>query len=134
MAKVSAEQLIVALMEHHTQKAAANALGISVRTVHEMMKDIDFKILYAQAQADLIGGAVNAINLEMVEAVKTISSIMKDEDNNVAVRLQAAQTILSYSTKLNDQRNTAEIIVDNEIRCKESRQRWGEPLSIVSSS
>lgn len=96
---ISDEQLIAALLANGTIKAAAAAVGLSERAVYDRMNDGDFKALYKAAKADLIRGAVVDLNNHTAEAIKTVAEIMQDKDNNAAVRLQAAQTILNNAGK-----------------------------------
>ena len=96
---ISDEQLIAALLANGTIKAAAAAVGLSERAVYDRMNNGDFKALYKAAKADLIRGAVVDLNNHTAEAIKTVAEIMRDKDNNAAVRLQAAQTILNNAGK-----------------------------------
>ena len=96
---ISDEQLIAALLSNGTIKAAAAAVGLSERAVYDRMNDGDFKALYKSAKADLIRGAVVDLNNQVQAAIDTVCEIMQDKDNNAAVRLQAAQTILNNAGK-----------------------------------
>lgn len=104
---ISDEQLIAALLANGTIKAAAGAVGLSERAVYERMNDGEFKALYKSAKADLVRGAVVNLNNQVQAAIDTIAEIMQDTDNNAAVRLQAAQTILNNAGKF-AQRLTAD--------------------------
>ena len=92
---VSDETIIAALLANGTIKAAAAAAGVSERTVYDRMNTGDFQALYKAAKADLIRAAVFSLNGKINAAIDTVAAIMEDESNNVAVRLQAAQTILN---------------------------------------
>lgn len=104
---VSDEQIIAALFSNGTIKAAAAAVGISERSIYDRMNEGEFIALYKSAKADLIRGAVVNLNNQIQTAVNVIADIMNDSSNNAAVRLQAAQTILSNAGKFS-QRLTAE--------------------------
>lgn len=99
MAQITDEQIIVALMNHGTIKAAAAAVNLSERTIYDRMSGGEFQALYKAAKADLIRAAVFSINGQLQEAVNTVAEIMADKENNPAVRLQAAQTILNTACK-----------------------------------
>lgn len=95
----SDEQIIAALLNHGTIKEAAAAAGISERALYDRMNTGDFQALYKAAKADLIRAAVFSINGKLQEAINTVAEIMADKENNPAVRLQAAQTILNTACK-----------------------------------
>ena len=95
----SDEQIIAALLSHGTIKEAAAAAGISERALYDRMNTGDFQALYKAAKADLIRAAVFSINGKLQEAINTVAEIMADKENNPAVRLQAAQTILNTACK-----------------------------------
>lgn len=96
---VSDEQIIACLLNCATIREAAAIAGLSERAIYNRMQDRNFQALYKAAKADLIRGAVADINARISEAINTIAEIMSDEDNNPAVRLQAAQTILNNAVK-----------------------------------
>ena len=93
------EQIIAALLHNGTIRAAAAAVGISERALYDRMTDGTFQALYKSAKNDLIRAAVFSINGKLQAAIDTIEGIMLDENNNAAVRLQAAQTILNNAGK-----------------------------------
>ncbi len=96
---ISDEQIIAALLDHGTIRAAAQAAGISERTLYDRMNRGEFQALYKAAKADLIRAAVLNINRQLQAAIDTVVEVMQDPDNNAAVRLQAAQTILNNAGK-----------------------------------
>lgn len=96
---VSDEQIIAALLNNKTLKTAAAAAGISERAIYDRMNDGDFQALYKAAKADLIRAAVFNLNNKLQEAIDTVAEIMTNQDNNAAIRLQAAQTILNNAGK-----------------------------------
>ena len=96
---ISDEQLIAALLNHGTIKAAASAAGISERALYDRMNTGDFQVLYKAAKAELIRAAVFSINGKLQEAIDTVAEIRANQENNPAIRLQAAQTILNTACK-----------------------------------
>lgn len=97
--KVSDETIIAALLNNGTLKAAAAAAGVSERTIYDRMNNGEFQALYKAAKADLIRAAVFSLNSKVQAAIDTVAAVMQDENNNAAVRLQAAQTILNNAGK-----------------------------------
>lgn len=104
----SDEQIIAALLNHGTIKEAAAAAGISERALYDRMNTGDFQALYKAAKADLIRAAVFSINGKLQEAISTVAEIMADKENNPAIRLQAAQTILNTACKFTQRLATDE--------------------------
>lgn len=96
---ISDEQIIAALLDHGTIRAAAGAVGISERALYDRMNKGEFQALYKAAKADLVRAAVLNLNRQLQAAIDTVVEVMQDPDNNAAVRLQAAQTILNNAGK-----------------------------------
>lgn len=105
---ISDEQLIAALINCNTIKAAAEHVGLSERAIYNRMQSGEFQALYKIAKTDLIRNAVTNVNKHLGEAIKIIAEIMKDKDNNPAIRLQAAQTLLNNSAKFAQRLSEAE--------------------------
>lgn len=93
------EEILSALMTHRTYQEAADSLGISRRTIYNRMKDTDFMVKYQRARAEVVHGAVASLNQHIAEAVDVMAEIMANADVNPAVRLQAAQCVLSNADK-----------------------------------
>lgn len=96
---ISNEEIIAALLQHGTIKDAAAAAGTTPRTIYDRMNDRDFRAEYMEAKNDIIRKAVFTINEKLSAAIDAVAEIMTDKDNNPAVRLQAAQTILNNAGK-----------------------------------
>lgn len=116
---ISNEEIIAALMEHGTVKAAAAAAGTTPRTIYDRMNDREFRTAYAEAKNDIIRRAVFTINERLSDAIDTVSDIMSDPKNNPAIRLQAAQTIINNAGKFADRLTKDE---------RESRNAGKDPL------
>lgn len=111
MAKVKGvtdEAIIAALMSTGTVQGAATACGISPRTIYDWEQDRNFIALYERAKADIIRQAVFSLNGKLGAAVDAVAEIMQDKDTNAAVRLQAAQTVLNFSSKFSERLRTEE--------------------------
>jgi len=116
---VSDEEIIAALLEHGTVKAAAEAAGTTPRTVYDRMSNREFRAAYAEAKNDIIRKAVFTINERLADAINIVSEIMNDARNNPAIRLQAAQTIINNAGKFADRLTRDE---------RESRNAGKDPL------
>lgn len=112
---VSDEQIIAALLAGGTIRAAAAAVGMSERAVYNRMNNGDFQARYRAAKNDLIRAAVVNLNERLQAAIDTVSSIMQNPENNAAVRLQAAQTILNTAGKYAQRLQQGEMDVANQI-------------------
>ena len=113
--KATDEQIIAALLANGTIKAAAEAVGMSERAIYDRMNGGDFQALYKAAKADLIRAAVFSINNQLQAAINTVMEVMKDENNNPAIRLQAAQTILNNAGKFAQRLQTDETNVTMQL-------------------
>lgn len=96
---VSNEEIIAALIASGTVKEAAAKTGVTPRTIYDRMNDREFRAEYMEAKNDIIRKAVFTINEKLSAAIDAVAEIMTDKDNNPAVRLQAAQTILNNAGK-----------------------------------
>ena len=97
---ISNEEIIAALLQHGTIKDAAAAAGTTPRTIYDRMNDREFRAEYMEAKNDIIRKAVFTINEKLSTAIDAVAEIMTDKDNNPAVRLQAAKTILNNAGKI----------------------------------
>ena len=105
---ISDEAIIAALLDHGTIRAAAEAVGLSERTIYDRMSDGEFQALYRAAKSDLVRAALLRINRHLERAIDTVAGIMEDEDNNADGRLQAAQTIINNAGKFAQRLQTNE--------------------------
>lgn len=96
---ISNEEIIAALLQHGTIKAAADAAGVGTRTIYDRMNEREFRAEYAQAKADIVRQAVFSINGKLAAAIEAVADIMTDKEVNPATRLQAAQTIINNAGK-----------------------------------
>ena len=110
---ISNEEIIAALLNNGTIKAAGAAVGLSERAMYDRMSDYEFKGQYLEAKADILRSAVVALNENIGGAINVIADIMRNKDNNAAIRLQAAQTILNNAAKFSQRLTAAEAIIDN---------------------
>lgn len=107
------EQIIAALIANNSIQAAAEACGISPRAIYDRMGYRDFKAMYSAARADIIRGAVLAMNGRLNEATETIYNIMNDTGNPPATRLAAARVMLENAAKFMDRLALADALAGN---------------------
>ena len=99
---ISNEEIIAALLQSGTIKAAAEKLGITARSIYDRMDEREFRAEYMEAKNDILRKAVYSINDKLSEAIEAITEIMNDPKNNAATRLQAAQTILNHAGRFSE--------------------------------
>lgn len=116
---ISDEEILAALLSSGTVREAASAAGLPIRTLYDRMNTPDFQIMYREARADVLREATNNLNKRVQAAVDTIAEIMTDTENNPAIRLQAAQTILksaiTFSARLQSEQAGIQFDRDNAI-------------------
>ena len=99
---VSDEEILAALMAHSTIKEAAAVVGLSERAIYDRMHDGDFQADYIEAKNDILRKALFSLNERVSGAIDTLTAIMNDPAAAQAVRVQAAQAILSHSLRFTD--------------------------------
>ena len=99
---VSDEQIIAALMSSGSIAQAAAQLNIAPRTLYDRMGYRTFRAAYSAAKADIVRQAVMTMNRNLSAAVETVTSIMTDDGNPAATRLQAAKLILENAARFTD--------------------------------
>lgn len=105
---VSDEQIIAAILQTGSTREAAEALGITPKTIYTRRTTDAFKALWYAAKADILRGATLNLNRTVARAVDTIAQIMDDKEANPAVRLQAAGMILKNAGELQKSLNGLE--------------------------
>ena len=102
------DRIISALLTHGTIKEAAAAADTTPRTIYNRMKNREFRAQYEAAKNDILRTAYIAINGKLTEAIQAVAEIMSNPENNPAVRLQAAQTIITNAAKFSERLHTDE--------------------------
>ena len=116
----SDEEIIAAILQAGTVKEAASILQMPPRTLYERMRSKDFRIAYQQAKTDILRQAVKNINAKLTDAITAVSDIASNTEINAQTRLQAAQTIISYSIKF------AELVRDGECAAFNLTDPWAD--------
>lgn len=104
------EQIVAALITHNSIQAAAEACGISPRTVYVRMGYREFKAVYSAARADLVRAAVMDMAGRLTDATETIYAIMTDTQAPPATRLAAARVMLDNAAKFMDRLAAADTL------------------------
>ena len=107
---VSNEEIIAAIMEHGTIKAAAESAGISQRAIYDRMNgDTEFIKAYRAAKGEILRAAVMSLNSKVSDAIETIAEIMQDRNEKASVRIQAAQTIINNASRFAERLTALEL-------------------------
>ena len=93
------DNILQALLTHHTIREAAVAAKVTERTVYDHLTDPDFKARYQAARDDVLRGAANNLRERMSEAVNVIAAIMNDGTAPHRERRAAACAILEHGAK-----------------------------------
>ena len=102
MRRLADEEIIAALIECGTIKAAAASLDCTARTLYERMKKDEFRELYAQAKAEIIKGATAKLQGNLSGAIDTLAEIMNDKEAAKQTRANCAVSILQYGARFTE--------------------------------
>ena len=100
--RLTNEEIIAALIERGSIKAAAAILECSTRTLYERMKASDFKEQYAQAKAEIIKTATAKLQGHLCGAIDTLVAIMNDSQAGNQTRVNCAVAILQYGARFTE--------------------------------
>ncbi|WP_026659122.1 helix-turn-helix domain-containing protein [Butyrivibrio sp. AC2005] len=117
--RLTDEEIVSALIECGTIKAAAEMLGVQIKTLYSRMKQEHFKELYARAKSDLLKAATAKMQRNLVDACEVIAEIMKDADTAQQIRLNAADCIIRNTLKMLEQTDIMERVEELEAIIKE---------------
>ena len=112
---ISDEQIVGAVMRYGTTIEAAQALGCDPSTIYRRMRTSSVQALYHSFQADMLRQTVEDLCEARDDALTVVQNIMNDPDVNAAIRLQAAQTILSNDIRYAERLAQVEDKVNNAV-------------------
>lgn len=98
------EEIIAAILEGGSIRAAAEALGIQTKTIYAREKTKSYQEAYANARRQLVEDAAASLHAKTGEAIQTIYNMMKAESTPPQARLNCAVTILKHAEKLEEVR------------------------------
>lgn len=96
------EKALAALLTHSTKKEAAQAAGISPRTLQDYFKDAEFQARYREAFKSMVEDATRQAQQAINPALSTLREIMEDKDMLAAARINAAKGALEYALRLTE--------------------------------
>lgn len=94
---------LLALLTNPTKERAAEAAGITSKTLRGYLADPEFQAEYKKAFADLMEDATRKVQQTLEPAVAVLREIMEDRSENSQVRVSAARSVLEYGLKMTEQ-------------------------------
>ncbi len=88
---------LAALLTHPSVATAAQASGLSVRTLYNYLADQDFKAELSRRQGEILAMTATSLVGLTGQAVETLREIMNDSEATPATRRKAAQAVLSQA-------------------------------------
>ena len=105
---VTDAQIIGALIDAGSIKAAADIVGLTQSALRRRTAEREFKALFKQAQADITRQASLTANRKLNAALEVVTGIMENPEAAPAERLRAAQLIIDSAAKLSERTKAAE--------------------------
>lgn len=96
------EEIIAAILEGGSIRAAAEALGIQQKTIYAREKSPDYQKAYIRARRRLVEDAATRLQSKTGEAIDTIIELMKNEEVSPQTRLNCAEAILKHAEKIEE--------------------------------
>jgi hypothetical protein len=92
------EKCIAALIQHPTQAKAAEACGITVRTIQRWLLEPSFAAAFRDAKTQLFAATTNRLRQAGPVAVRTLYQIATNEDTppGAPSRVAAARALLEF--------------------------------------
>lgn len=93
---------IQALLTQPTKTDAAQAAGISPRTLREYLANPEFQTEYKKACGELVTDATRQAQQSLNPALTALRSIVDDPNQNTNARIAAARSLLEYGLRLTE--------------------------------
>ena len=97
------ERAIAALLTHPTKAKAAEAVGITVRTMHNYFDDPEFVSEYRKAFRNMVEDSTRQAQQSLQPAIAVLNEIANDKDKSASARVQAAKAIIECTLRLGEQ-------------------------------
>lgn len=97
------EKALQALMTHKTKREAAEAVGLSPRTITRYFDDSDFQKAYRRAFSGMVEDATRQAQQSLTPALSVLREIIEDKSENTANRIRAVTATLEYATRMTEQ-------------------------------
>lgn len=97
------EKALAALLTHPTRKEAAQAAGITDRTMRGYLADKEFREAYRAAYKDVVEDASRQAQQALQQALQVFLNVMADPEETGATRVQAATKMVEFALRLTEQ-------------------------------
>ena len=91
-----------ALLTQPTKQAAAEAAGISPRTLRDYLADPEFQKEYKKAFGQLVQEATRQAQQALSPAISALRDIVEDETESSSARIAAARSLLEYGLRMTE--------------------------------
>lgn len=96
------DKALAALLACPTQEQAAQAAGISPRTIRDYLQDPAFLREYEQQRAQLVVNATAQLQKSLSAAVAALRDIIESEKSSDSARIAAARILLDHGLKYSE--------------------------------
>ena len=96
------ERALQALLTQPNKKMAAQAAGITPRTLTMYLSDPEFQTEYRKAFGQLVQDATRQAQQSLSPALSALRSIVEDDNENSSARIAAARSLLEYGLRLTE--------------------------------
>lgn len=103
MRKDNYEKAIAALIAAPNVREAAKLAGIGESTLHDYLRDREFRAMYDQTRKEFLSLATARLQGNLTAAVSAMVEIVQDKDAAPQVRLNAADGIIRNCLRLTEQ-------------------------------
>ncbi len=107
-------KVLAALLTAPSKAAAAQAAGISPRTLRDYLADPEFQAAYRQAFSGLVEDATRQAQQSLAPALSTLREIVGDRGQDAQARISAARAILSHGLKLIETTDILDLLTELE--------------------
>lgn len=125
---ISDEKIAAAMLASGSAFQAAETLGGSPSTIYRRARSPKFQALYHSLQSDLLRATVAQFRDSVCDALAVQETIMRDEEINPAIRLQASQYLLGNILRVHKLVEESEKAAND---CEEKTQAFAVAKSIL---
>lgn len=97
--KTKREEAIAALLNNPTVKTAAESMGISERSLYDIMRRDNFREELEQRRRQLAEASCTALQARIGEATEILTQIMMNPVTPAQARVAAAKTIIGFALR-----------------------------------
>ena len=90
------ERVLNALLTHTTVQAAAESIGLPLRTMYSVMAKAEFKEELREHRQKVVEASCTALQTNMGKATDVLVEIMHDETQPARDRVAAARSIIEF--------------------------------------